>query len=560
MTEYTGFGLHDRFDPGLLQGKRGHMVAARAIGHDPTDVSGEDFSAYVPRLRVIVRLQHGWGDGGCIPRPELYGDFAVRAGNYARATPMVHYWIVGNEFNLARERPQGLPILPAQAAQCFVQVERAIHAVPGHEQDVIMPGAIGPWNVQTPYTGNESGDWLQYQDDMLESIIVLGGKIGALCVHTYARTANPADIDKRMPMQPPYQDRSGSFLSYEDTLLNGLPEGRNLHKLPVYITETNPIVTNSTEQAWPNVNKGLVQAMYANVKDWNEAWAQTGAYQIKALVLFRYLSGLDQYGIADKPGVLADLQQAIAAGWDNEQEGENPVSEQDWYTVLQTGFDREFVYYNGDGHLMVPPDWVPLWQDGPELKRPEWRPKVQDGQTNEPEVYSPPYSAAYGMAYTKWKGALAYRLIGVKAGQQVRVKVMGALVSHHDDGQVGGELGQMIGLVGSTDQAFTGGVWGDWKTTRDPGWEEGLWQELTFFGNAPDDDPWLVLKAHADLPFEAQYAIWDDVIVHAAGDDPDPQPQPPTNGNLQEYIDRVQAALDDLQGFVDGGSMLCLPL
>ena len=39
------------------------------------------------------------------------------------------------------------------------------------------PAAVGPWNVDTKYEGNPTGDWVTYFADMLDEIADRGGRV-----------------------------------------------------------------------------------------------------------------------------------------------------------------------------------------------------------------------------------------------------------------------------------------------------------------------------------------------------------------------------------------------
>lgn len=106
-SEYI-FGFHD---PGgeqimLDAGKPGWIVFTEAIGHDPNDSSGRDYTAYSSRnLGIICRINNGYSPDGTIPNSSQYNDFARRCANFVANTRGCKIWIIGNEMNYAIERP-----------------------------------------------------------------------------------------------------------------------------------------------------------------------------------------------------------------------------------------------------------------------------------------------------------------------------------------------------------------------------------------------------------------------------------------------------------------------
>ena len=84
---------------------------------------------------------------------------------------------------------RGEPILPAQYARCYQLCRDAIHRVPGHADDQVLIGAVAPWNEQTRYAGNPSGDWVQYMVDILNQLGPNG--LDGITIHTYTPWCGP---------------------------------------------------------------------------------------------------------------------------------------------------------------------------------------------------------------------------------------------------------------------------------------------------------------------------------------------------------------------------------
>ncbi len=193
-------------------------------------------------------------------------------------------------------RQGGQVITPSLYVTCYKLCRDAIRAVPGHEDDQVLIGAVAPWNNQTAYPGNPNGDWVLYFQDILDG---LGREnCDGITIHTYTHQADPNLITSDAKMNPPFQDRHYEFRAYQD-FMNAIPA--DMRHLPVYITETDQDV------AWENANIGWVQRAYGEIDYWNR---QPGNQQIHALVLYRWPQ-IDKWYIEGKAGVIEDFRAAL---------------------------------------------------------------------------------------------------------------------------------------------------------------------------------------------------------------------------------------------------------
>jgi len=311
MPDYyppTIFGMHDRGGEHLMLSKnrRGWVLVTEAIGADPNNQSGSNYTDLANQgLAVMVRLNHGYGTAGTIPHSSRYDDFARRCGNHVQASPGCRIWIVGNEMNLAYERPggpNGQVITPQLYATCFRKCRDEIRRRPGHGEDQVVPGAVGPWNTQTKYTGNLRGDWIQYFADILD---LLGDEVDGIALHTYTHGQEPHLVFDNATMNAPFQDYHWHFRAYRDFIAT-LP--RSLADRPVYITETDQY------GAWRDANTGWVRNAYKEIDDWNQ---DTHHQPIQALILYRWIIGNPNdpqqvgWAIENKPGVQDDFRDAM---------------------------------------------------------------------------------------------------------------------------------------------------------------------------------------------------------------------------------------------------------
>ncbi len=301
-SEYL-YGFHDAGGEGLMTdvGTPGWVVIVKEVGADPNDGSGDDFTGFSNQgLGVIVRLNHSFhAPNGTLPRPERYQDFARRCGNYVRNSRGCRIWIIGNEPNLSIERPGGEVITPQMYAQCYRLCHDAIHQADAQAQ--VLTAAVGPWNAETTYPGNELGDWVRYFVDMLNAIGV--GVVDGITLHTYTHGHDRVKIrSEDMQRDARYARLRQEFRSYRD-FMAAIPSG--MKSLPVYITEVNP--HRGEAEGWEDKNDGWVQEAYAEINEWNQ---RAGNQVIRALVLYRW-SRDDRFFIGGKNGVLDDFRRAV---------------------------------------------------------------------------------------------------------------------------------------------------------------------------------------------------------------------------------------------------------
>lgn len=353
---------------------KGWVLFTEAIGHDPEDRSGIDFTTFSSQgLGVICRLNNGYEPDGTLPHSSQYENFARRVANFVAVSRGCKLWVIGNEMNYAVERPgiqidwsrhksrrdgppesadpqrhglavrfnvlpdhsaeirttraaivnPGEVITPERYARCYQLCRDAIHRLPGHADDQVLVGAVAPWNTQTIYDGNANGDWVQYFRDILT---LLGPKnCDGFALHTYTHGPDPALITDETLLPPPFQSYHREFRAYRDFMAAVPPAMRDL---PAYITETDQTTP------WLDDNTGWVQRAYAEIDGWNQPGRLDGAaessrkelrQQIRALVLYRW-PRIDKWYIEGKTGVITDFQQAIAHGYRWQGAAEAPAS------------------------------------------------------------------------------------------------------------------------------------------------------------------------------------------------------------------------------------------
>ncbi|MEA3344648.1 MAG: peptidoglycan recognition family protein [Chloroflexota bacterium] len=287
-------GFHDPGGEAIMleAGKPGWVLVTEAIGRDPGDQSGGDYSNLADQgLGVIVRLNNGYGSTGTIPLPQHYDAFAQRCANFVANSLGCRIWVIGNEMNHEQERPEGQPITPKLYAQCFSKCRSAIKAQAGDAHKVVV-GAVAPYNATTTYPGNESGDWIKYFSDILTYL-----RPDGIALHAYTWRPDPSLVTSEERMDPPFDHLHKQFRTYRD-FMGAIPE--DMRDLPVYITEADQM------GRWEDVNNGWVQAVYEEIDNWN----RRGKQQIHCVILYRW-STADQWSISGKHNVLADFKTAL---------------------------------------------------------------------------------------------------------------------------------------------------------------------------------------------------------------------------------------------------------
>jgi hypothetical protein len=296
------FGIHDRGAEYLMSwaSRKGWVLCTEELGCDAKSWASRSYADLADGgYGVLVRLNHGYHEEGTLPRSEYYRAFAARCGNFVERSKGCHIWIIGNEINLAWERPggpaNGEPITPEKYASVFGMCRQEIRRRPGHATDQVITAAVGPWNVQTTYPGNPTGDWIAYFRDLLQG---LSRELDGIAIHTYARDPDPSNLLSDARMDAPFEHRRKMFRTYVD-FMEAIPS--DLRNLPVYLTETNQNI------AWVNASTGWIQEAYAELNRWNGA---PGHQKIRCMLLYRWEKH-DMWYLKGKSKVLDDFRDAL---------------------------------------------------------------------------------------------------------------------------------------------------------------------------------------------------------------------------------------------------------
>ncbi len=322
------FGLHDPGGQHLMveKNKPGWVLVTEELGADPHGPGGPDYSHLSNQgLGVIVRLNHGYGNKGTIPHSSRYDDFAQRCGNFVEGSKGCHVWVIGNEPNLAAERPggaNGQVITPELYARCYQKCRDHIHSRPGRGNDQVVVAGVAPWNVETKYPDNPSGDWVKYFRDILDR---LAGQCDGIAIHTYT-DGYALDFITNDYWQdaPSYKHLRYQFRSYVD-FMHAIPE--EMRSLPVYITETDQNLAWKDEPGFR-----WVRTAYQEIDRWNN---EPSNQPIQALILYRWplVHDQPQWAISTRPHVINDFKAAMSHEYRVRLPGIPTIYEVDWLAI-----------------------------------------------------------------------------------------------------------------------------------------------------------------------------------------------------------------------------------
>jgi hypothetical protein len=314
------YGLHDKGGEHLMivNGEaKGWVLVSEAIGSEANERGGGDYSDITGKgLGLIVRLNQSYGENGTIPREKRYPEFAQRVANFVEDSKGANIWLIGNEMNFAREQPRregsGEPevITPRRYAECYKLCRRKIKALKEHKDDLVVVGAMAPWNAQTSYEAdpqgqypaNPTGDWINYMRDIL--LAIGPDECDAIAIHAYSHGYAADLVFSDAKMNPPFQNRHYHFYTYKDQM-EAIP--KNMRHLPVYLTEANGDREEHGEPTWPFGNNGWIKNAYKEINNWNKS----GQQQIRCVILFRWIKDPLGWSIDGKPEVQQDFKEAI---------------------------------------------------------------------------------------------------------------------------------------------------------------------------------------------------------------------------------------------------------
>lgn len=205
-----------------------------------------------------------------VPRPR----FAIRGGlrlpvrfNGAPSGPPLMSPDAGISDTSAEDETEGIAqdyaevITPRKYVACYRLCRRAIRALPGHENDLVLPAALAPWTTHAGYAANPTGDWAIYFRHMMG--MLSAQECDGIALHVVTDPGAAADD----------QAAGNADLDASLALLKELHA--DLAELPVFIDECAPL------QGWEAASeKWLTQTLAAI-----EKWWGTRANPLRAVVV-----------------------------------------------------------------------------------------------------------------------------------------------------------------------------------------------------------------------------------------------------------------------------------
>ena len=330
------YGIHDH-DPAptewlnhVKQGSvtGGWITATVAVGHNPSDNGGVDFTSFSNQGHTVVcRINNGYSDVGTIPLPQYYADFAQRCANFVTHSSGCEIWVIGNETNLASEWPPSggnKPyVSPQDYATCFRLVYNAIKAVrPTHKvvSQALAPfgGPYGP-GVFDQWTHDGCPlCWVDYLNEMLTAIKNTGGLDG-IALHINSRGYTYNDIHSTAQINVCGKNLYWSFYVYKDWINYGIPS--DLYHLPLYATECNGVYYwkgGHPENPSSHYEPGWMQEIFAEINRWNQSALSTGKPIFRCVNMYRWCSWCDGWNIdgsSYKGQILSDLDAAVGQAY-----------------------------------------------------------------------------------------------------------------------------------------------------------------------------------------------------------------------------------------------------
>jgi len=337
------YGIHDHEpDPSEFLnhiksgtgGTGGWVTATVAVGANPNDFSGANFSALANAGHtVICRLNYGYFPVGAIPVASRYDDFATRCKNFVANTTGCSLWLIGNESNLNAEWPFDPSnnrfnyLSPASYAFCFRKCYNAIKSI--RPNDKVMPQALAPWGGPYGGTANLNGsgypadgmplNWVQYSFQMLTNIQATG-PLDGIPLHIGSRGYSYSDIHSTAQINAGGQNLYFSFYVYKDWIDYGIPP--SLYHLPLYVTECNGLYYwkgggPPGEDLTKHYEAGWMQEIFAEFNRYNQSAATNGRPIFRCVNFYRWCSFCDGWNIdgasnTNKAQILADLDASVA--------------------------------------------------------------------------------------------------------------------------------------------------------------------------------------------------------------------------------------------------------
>lgn len=268
-----------------------------------------------PGIQLIVRLD--WNGAASAPADvATRGPYADRFVETVARSPSVHVWILGNEpnFTIAGPFPPLTSFIEPYIepfVDNYARVRDRLHAVAGHERDLLLLPAPSPW----------SPCFLEGFARIIRGIDARGVTIDGFAIHpgtrhpTDSQRAERVDSDARVGgnCEVGYTDSYDQYRVFEDFIQ--VVDDLGHTSKPIFLTESAhntdaPSVVNHVDE-----DRGFFAAMYRRV----DAYNATHGGRIRALTPYRWERFGDGTGrdhsLRDKPALQRDHRAGAGYTW-----------------------------------------------------------------------------------------------------------------------------------------------------------------------------------------------------------------------------------------------------
>lgn len=314
-------GMHDIESLGFMSGAsdgcdRGWITDLQYIGAGGSASIDCRTQATDAGVSVIMRLDRS-GDQSYPHDPAEAPGYGAAFASAVGGCSNLHVWVVGNEPNVTRQASD--PDCTSSAyAESYVQAHQAVHAVAGHEQDLLLVASNSPY----------SPGCIHSLRSIIQEIQARGVTPDGFAIHAYTRAGSgaglgPGNVTNEATQHDPTIDECPGGATWDDTWhaefriyrdYIAVIEQAGLAGAPVYMTESgnacDPVAGND---CYPDADVGYFSALYAEAAAHNA----TSPTKIRAITPYRWTLNDDGSGrdfeIGVRPNLLVDLQHAFDA-------------------------------------------------------------------------------------------------------------------------------------------------------------------------------------------------------------------------------------------------------
>ncbi len=314
-------GMHDIESASWLKGAtsgsdKGWLTDLRYIGVSSAPQAECHTASTQAGISIIQRLDVSGTESYPRTSSRIPG-YAANFASYVTSCPNIHVWIVGNEPNFTEHKSDPNCTSAAYAA-AYVAVHKRVHAIPGHQNDLVLVASNSPY----------SPGCIESLRQITKNIQNAGIQPDGFALHAYTRAPNGGALNAgyvtsaatqndttRRECQGPaaWNDTWHSHFRIYIDYIRAI-EGLQLAGRPVFITESgNACDPKSGNACYPNKDIGYFQALYQEANRWNQLPSTRTC--IRAITPYRWTRNDDgtgrDFAIGQRPNLLQDLKRAF---------------------------------------------------------------------------------------------------------------------------------------------------------------------------------------------------------------------------------------------------------